>query len=295
MSYEIISYNNVAAVESQRASDGLKATSMCAMSIVGDDLYCIKSRGKFEDGTKYPAILYRVKNFNSTSRTITYNTILNGSQYNIFRHANGMTYYRKSGESKGTFYIATMNPRGNGSQIIGVNASGTVTKHIAFANDFPTLGTNDYVSSIAYYNSERFIIGVDKTSTTRKYYLVEFENDTTIRKIASFNVNIESSYTKGNDIFYDSDTGYFYICLFIDSSPVQDNLILCYNLSSGIQDGATYSSIRQMRVQAASSENMFEIEGIAIHNNIKYVVTNALDLSGEEKDGIYKLKKPSTT
>lgn len=292
MSYEEIDHVNVVAIKSQKTAEGTKATSSCAMSIVGDDLYCIKSLGTFDKEIKYPAILYRVKNFISNNRIITYNTILNGSNSRIFRHANGMTYYKKSGESKGTFYIATMNPRGKGSQVIGVNAGGNVTKHIVFAEDFPQLGENDYVSSIANYNSGRFIIGVEKTSTIRKYYLVVFENDSVIRKIASFNIKVDSFYKKGNDIFYDLNHQCLYVSLFsVNGSPVRDNLILCYDLSSGIQDGITFEPIRKMRVQAADDENMFEIEGIDVYNNAKYVITNALDANNKESDGIYKLKK----
>jgi hypothetical protein len=271
------------------------------MAIFGqnEDLYYLKTHS--DDSDKQPIVLSRIQNWLSGEGTTTHAVIkTSGGTLEKARHANGLTYHRKQGESTGLFFIATRNALQNdssvadkykGPQVLAVTRTGTVMKKIYYTH---------VINSIAYFDTydgyERFLIGISAVKTTNpdtiiyKYHLVKLVGNT-FYPLVQYNTPVISGYRFGNDIYYKS--GKLYVTVFkkgVDDNNnayVFRNKIMPFDISSlptyddrVSEDDPPIVTIpsterRDLIDDKYASEQSYEIEGMSIHSNgKKYVCTN---------------------
>ncbi len=283
---EIINHKTVIDIQNHTVS-GYKCSAMAAMTIVGDNAYCIKSYGKPDWENKFPIVFYEIKNFNSSNPTKKYWIIKTASGgTSIAMHANSLTY------ANGIFYIATMNSVGKGSQIVGFSIAGAENASEIRLTEKYTY--NKKIYSINYYGTEaninKYLICVGKNEESNYYrfhkvYMSgsEMKQDSGITFIAAY----ESGFDNGNDSYYDVVKKRLYTTRFIEpaSGMIKINNIYQYDLTAGVSGtSSVYEPERIMQVSNNSNEVKFEIEGMAIHDTTrkKYVCANIYEQSGVE-------------
>lgn len=263
-----------------------KCSSLSAMVVVGNDLYCIKSLKDEQkpEGTKYPVILHQIRNFTTSNCQQSHCTIATSTGSTaVAEHANSLTY------ENNTFYMATGNSVGNGSQIVAFQSNGIITKHITYTHK---------IYSINYYDThngaKRFLacIGRSKDGTKYIYHLVHLSGTKLIQEKnsspVSFDLKIENSvYNSGNDSYYDKETGNLYTTTFVkDGKRIVKNMICSYHINPIVAQ-KLYSASSAITINAGT-EYKFEIEGMSIYNSKKYVCANiSMSEKNEGPDGIY--------
>ncbi len=237
----------------------VKCTNLGTMCIVDSTLYCIKT-----DSTDSASVLYIIKNYTSSSATITKKTIKNKSgQVTSIGHGNGMTYYN------GSIYVATMIGSGSGSQIVRINTSGVIQEGFTY---------NHSISSISYSRGGYFIVnGKQDTTGYRKYDVVSLASGKASR-YKSFYVKIADNRIS-QDTHYEDGT--FYIVRTVDDGNLNKNKLIIVDLSATIVDGKKYSyDVVDIN---GSGSGKFEIESLDIAGGKVIACAN----SGT--DGIFKL------
>ena len=279
VNYDNVKHKLVRSVATAVTTKGEKCTSLCGMEIVGDDAYCLMTNSD-DDKNLHEACLCRYPDFLDTTKSRKVFTIADNGEEELFTHANGIAYYRVSGESKGTFYIATSS-KGTDA-IIGVDAKGNITKHIT---------CTEYILSITSCGNGKFIVGTSHTSTKTKTrnYAVGHVNSKSVFAFDKSDITLAcvDNYTIGNDIYYDKTAAVLYIPMFQKNSKgnVTDNIIMaCPFDLNNLPD--TLTPTRVMKdYESSTGIAKYEIEGMAIYNNKKYVANNA------DADGIYQIYK----
>ena len=211
--------------------------------------------------------------------------INNNGRYYLFQHPNDITHHNAM------FYLANFQHLSTQSDIIAFDRTGSIQGRYNFHDDFPYDElAGDTPSSITYYKNNKYIIGVKKTGTYRKYYVVHFDSDNKICLDFSFKADgCNLSGFEGNSIYYDNTNEYFYVILCNKNNS--KNRIYTYDLSN-VTDDDLLTSVRILNDEpdSSSTDLLFEYEGMYIYNNKKYVVVNrkvqAID-NGTDYDGVY--------
>ena len=110
-----------------------KMTSVSSMAVSGTTLFVLKSSGiKQKKNVLYPCCLYKVTKFNTkpTAQLLAVRK-KDGTIPKIAQHSNGICYAKKSSESVGYLYIATMN-EADKAQIIKVGTNGVIKSEIRY-------------------------------------------------------------------------------------------------------------------------------------------------------------------
>ena len=268
---------------------GYKLTLLSSMTIVGNNLFVLKSCGATADNKLYPMVLYKIANFNKTP-SVTKLVIKNskGNVAKIARHANGITYAKKDAKSDGFFYIATMNDATH-PQLLKVNLSGVIVKQINYIkNDVVTLFNSiNYLGKNADGNL-RFIIGIKKNGSQYIYDravlvagILKYDNVT-------FSINIPTGYTS-NDIYYKANNLYSTFFCYNEKDEIRTNKILCTNIKN-VKNGAILTPETIYIDNAKTKETKYEIEGIVIYNDVIYSASNRASLDANYKeDGVFEL------
>lgn len=292
-----------------------KCAAVAGMAIVGQnqDLYYLKYYPQKEDEPeeKQPMVLSRLQDWLYGKGTTTHKVIKKKKSTDETyvkvkaTHANGLTYYRKPGDSTGLFYIATRNhvkgkPKSVndliGPQVIAVTKDGIVKKEIYYS---------EVINSIAYYDTDdgypRFLIGVgvDRSEENEsawveyRYHLVKLVGNT-FRTLIKYNAPRIEGYREGNDIY--CNDGKLYVTVIKKAkeededgkyrSYVIGNKIVPINIESydvmASEDNPPVIDIPESKKGTALIDNRddkydkgYEIEGMSIHSNEKkYVCTN---------------------
>ena len=120
----------------------------------------------------------------------------------------------------------------------------------------------------------RFLISVGG-STEVPYRLVKVAGSNLV-DVAEFTMIIpNSTYSVGNDSYYDTKTKQLYITKMKDNK-VTYNRIYQYDLSGGLVHKKKYSA-STIYCANADTESKYEIEGLGIYNGNIYVCTNSVE------------------
>ncbi len=274
-------------------------TNLSTITIVEDNLYCLKTTNNKKDGKEIEqaAAIIKFKDFVSkpSFEDAPKAFVHHGSSYRIFKKPNAMAHYNR------TFYITTGKKPGTGSQILGVSYSGTGTDTDKGAVTAQIKFDEAPLFSITHYKGKYFIVGTDEKDV--RVYYIGYVSGSTFVSESLFKADVREyfneGYKFGNDIYYDPSGEKFYITLFMKKAIgdnefiVEKNLVLCYDFDEKPSDGATLTLVRAMEVVCdTSKESMFEIEGIECYGGKKYVGSNCKK-GNKQADGIFQLYKPS--
>ncbi len=275
---------------------GKKCTATVAMEIVNDDIYCVRTydpkEGSEEDGKKQPVVLHKLFNYlsggNGSSSYVMVRT--QAGTENIAVHANSLTYHNH------VFYLVTRNGEGTENQVMAFGSDGIITHKYTYSGG--------KIGTINYYDTQngalRFLISV-KHKVNVLFRLVKISGTKLVDEGVSFEALVsDNNYETGNDSYYNRSTKQLYVTKFKnpdqdagDDAKIVSNLVLQYDLSDGISGtSAKYSSVRTLQVDNQEGEMKFEIEGLCMYDNKKYVCVNSLDLNKNQTDAICKLYLP---
>ena len=169
---------------------GYNCTATAAMTVVGNDLYCIRTVPKQEGvSKKYPVVLHIIKNFatNPVESTVVIETA-GGSQY-IAAHANSLSHSEDNG--KITFYMATGNLPDTseftdeaikGNQIVCFGTDGKIFKKYSYT---------EKVHSVNYAGKDTdgkklFLINRGTKSGGYYFYILAKENGNKVERIKNY-------------------------------------------------------------------------------------------------------------
>lgn len=276
----------------------VKYTAQAGISIVNDNIYCLSS--KFNNDAMNPVAFHKLHGYLTEGITKSSKSVLlkiGNAPGEVARHANSLTYHDH------LWYFATMNKGTNEKQVMGFDADGNITKQYTYGGKY-TIGT------VNYYDTKdgvlRFLISVGN-SLECDFRLVkvngtklEEENNSSftleipedIKRVAqSSDVNVE---VHGNDHYYDRSTKQLYVTKFKQVGKViKTNWVLQYDLSGGISSlTKPLECKRELKVSASEGEDKFEIEGLCIYNDRKYVSANVV-IGEEQADAVYRLYLPT--
>lgn len=267
---------------------GIQCSAQAGMTIVNGDIYCISSQSS-NTNEKKPVVLRKLFGYLSGSTSSSKAVIIHtaaGTQ-NIAIHANSLTYYNH------VFYLATMNAGANASQVMAFGSDGEITAKYTYSD-----GEKNTITTINYYDTKdgalRFLVSIGH-GVNVKFRLVKADGTVLKDEGISFTASVpDSNFLKGNDHYYDRSTKQLYVTKF--KTPPTDgdittNWILQYDLSDGISK-PEYSSVRTLEASILGDEIKFEIEGLCIYDNKKYVCTNTVILQDKKRtqeDAICKL------
>ena len=107
---------------SDTSVNGKKCTATSAMTIVNDDIYCIRSASPNNED-KMPVVLHKLYNYLSEKgkeKTSIIQTV--SGSVAIAIHANSLTYHDH------LFYMVTRNGSKNENQVMAFNSDGVIVK-----------------------------------------------------------------------------------------------------------------------------------------------------------------------
>lgn len=282
-------------------------SKMDAMCIVDDDLYCIKTdTSQVSQSGKHKVALYKFSNFVSFDSSVSlpsvcFITTSAGSQY-IAEHANSITCRDKINR---IFMMATRNnPNNSNAQVVEFGEDGVITSKIS---------ANSKIDRIDYYgkisNKNRYIICQGNVGTSQinySYKRVHIDNLHFVKDYGFSVMGTNSSYTDGNDDFYDRTTHKLYTTKFIKlydqprpeggyDDTIRQNRICEYDLSSVSEGDNVYGTdIIQSDYSFTDGYNewMYEIEGLGLYGGSVYVCTNTkviMNNTLKDYDCVYSL------
>lgn len=283
---------------------GYRCSATAAMTIVGNDLYCVRTASQTETTErKLPVVLHIIKNFatNPVEQIVIIQTE-SGSQ-RIAAHANGISHTTDASGNI-TFYLATGNAPDTsefddeesikGSQVVCFGTDGKIFKKYSYSQKAYSVNYFKTESGVKYFLLNR---GTSGTGCYR-FALVK-ENGTTLEHVKNYKFRVLKDqvggvdthlYNSGNDASYDPETKRMYLTLFLKESDnsITKNAIVRYDMST---EQTIYDPVRVIQTNA-SGEVKFEIEGVGVSNSKTYICANVVTTSGVEgPDAIYSIYK----
>ena len=283
---------------------GYRCSATAAMTIVGNDIYCVRTASQSGDTErKLPVVLHIIKNFatNPVEKTVVLET--EGGSQRIAAHANGLSH---TVDAKGniTFYLATGNVPNTseyddveeikGSQVVCFGVDGIISNKYSYTKKAYSVNYVKTENGVKYFMLNR---GTSGTGCYR-FALVK-ENGTTLELVKNYkfrvlkdNVNGVDThlYNSGNDAYYDTETKQMYLTLFLkpESGSITKNAIVKYDMS---KEQTIYDPVRVVQANS-SGEVKFEIEGVRYFGSKMYLCANVVEKSGKEgPDAIYSIYK----
>lgn len=274
----------------------ITCTSMCGITSWGTTAFVLKSKVDDSNSKKKPITIIKISKFNTTPKVTTITVKKNGkSAGNIATHANSICYARKEGDSKGSLYITTKNPKDK-VQVIKMNTSGVIEKELY---RYTTKGEKAAVGTLTFYgtiNGKMYFICPSGTNDNRvRYKLLEFTGDKFVDvKTLFYGAETENSNYIRNDITYKD--GKFYHCYYKkDSKGISKyNRIYVYDIHDFFSlNGQVIEPIEMLYLEAPKDYNKgFEIEGITIYQGGLYIVGNmGSTIASKNKDGLFKMSR----
>ena len=276
---------------------GQKLTATCAVDNWGVTMFILKSKGSASDNKKYPISIIKVSKF-TTTPTIKVITVKKNCKElgNCALHANSLCYARKEGESKGSLYVTTGNPKDK-VQVIKMNSSGVVEQELY---RYDIYGNKAKVSNLTFYGNINgkmyFITCIGYSSEGRlKYKLMEFDGSKfqDIRTIFSGAVTKDTGYSR-NDITYKE--GKLYHTFFKKNSKgiIYKNKIYVYDISSlTTLTGQVVEPIEILYSEAPKEYNKkYELEGVITYQGNIYAAGNMESSNASKnKDSVFKITR----
>lgn len=271
---------------------GIKMTATDAMTIVNNDIYCICSKhdGPDEENPKkYPVALLKFYNYlpEGSSGKTDYSVVTTSAGSKIIaRHSNSITYHNH------LFYMVTRNGTGSENQVMAFGSDGVITNKYTYAGgEIATINFYKEVDGVLY-----FLIstgGGDKVP----YKIVKISGSKLVSTGVSFHVIApDNDYSEGNDSYYDLSTKQLYVTKFKKievngKKTIKNNRIYQYDLNRTLSGSSlTFNAKRVLQIDSNDNETKFEVEGLAIYDNKKYVCANVvIGNATDGSDGIFKL------
>jgi hypothetical protein len=268
---------------------GIEMTATDAMTIVNNDIYCICSKHDKKsvvNKMKYPVVMHKFYNYlpEGSSGKTDYSVVTTSAGSKIIaRHSNSITYHNH------LFYMVTRNGTGSENQIMAFGSDGVITNKYTYAGgEIATINFYKEVDGVLY-----FLIstgGGDKVP----YKIVKISGSKLVSTGVSFHVIApDNDYSEGNDSYYDLATKQLYVTKFkrIDDTIVKNNRIYQYDLDRTLSGSSlSFNAKRVLQIDSNDDETKFEIEGLAIYDNKKYVCANVvIGNATDGSDGIFKL------
>lgn len=271
---------------------GIKMTATDAMTIVNNDIYCICSKhdGPDEENPKkYPVALHKFYNYlpegSSGTKALSEVTTSAGSKI-IAKHSNSITYHNH------IFYMVTRNGKGSENQVMAFGSDGVITNKYTYADkEIATINFYKEVDGVLY-----FLISTGGGNKV-PYKIVKISGSKLVDTGVSFKVSApDPDYTTGNDSYYDLSTKQLYITkikkIEVDGKDIiKNNKIYQYDLDRTLSGSSLiFNAKRVLQIDNNDDETYFEIEGLAIYENKKYVCANVVIKNAKGgSDGIFKL------
>jgi len=264
-------------------------TATDAMTIVNNDIYCICSKhdGPDEENPKkYPVVMHKFYNYlpeGSSGKTDYSEVTTSAGSKIIARHSNSITYHNH------LFYMVTRNGTGSENQVMAFGSDGVITNKYTYAGgEIATINFYKEVDGVLY-----FLISTGGGNEV-PYKIVRISGSKLVNTGVFFKVSVpDSEYSIGNDSYYDLSTKQLYVTKIkkIDDKIIKNNRIYQYDLNRTLSGSSlTFNAKRVLQIDSNDNETKFEIEGLAIYDNKKFVCANVvIGNATDGSDGIFKL------